>query len=106
MSEYRAFISWQLAEPLYWLTKDQYIQRQITGDELVANMEEVARHLLIVIQIWGPFRRRSSEWVIAEKARSLLENVDEKYLHRKLGWMAETVLQDKLLKCYRNVDSI
>ena len=69
-------------------------------------MEEVARHLLVVIQIWGPFRRRSSEWMVAEKARTLLENVDEKYLHRNLGWQAEAVLQDKILKCYRNIDII
>ena len=67
-------------------------------------MEEVAKHLLMVIQIWGPFRfvsilsvnglnyiqkiidthyrRRSTEWITAEKARTLLENVDGKYLHR------------------------
>ena len=106
LSEYRAFISWHLAEPLYWLTKDKYVQKQITGEELVSNMEEVARHLLVVIQIWGPFRRRSSEWMVAEKARTLLENVDEKYLHRNLGWQAEAVLQDKILKCYRNIDII
>ena len=106
LSEYRANISWHLAEPLYWLTKDRFVQRQITSEELVSTMEEVASHLLMVIQIWGPFRRRSSEWVIAEKARTLLETVDQKYLHRNLGWEAEAVIRDKQLKTYRNMDSI
>ena len=85
-------------------TKENFLQKEITGEELVRRMEEVANHLLIVIQIWGPFRRRSSEWIVAEKARTLLEKVDEKYLHRDLGCQAEDVLQRRELKSYRSLD--
>ena len=27
LSEYRAYISWHLAEPLYWLLKETYLQK-------------------------------------------------------------------------------
>ena len=57
-----------------------------------------------LIQIWGPYRRRSSERITAEKARLLLQAVDEKYLHRNLGQKADTVLEDKCLKTYNNVE--
>ena len=104
LSEYRAYISWHIAEPLVWTTKEKFLQKQITREELISRMEEVARHLLIVIQIWGPFRRRSTEWMIAEKARTLLGNVDEKYLHKDLISQAEDVLQRRALKSYRSLD--
>ena len=106
LSEYRAYVSWHLAEPLYWLAKERCVQQLISGAELAAAMEEVARHLLAVIQIWGPFRRRSAEWIVAEKARTLLQTVDEKYLHRDLRWEAESVLQDRVLRTYRNIESL
>ena len=104
LSEYRAYISWHLAEPLYWTVSEKYEENLISREELLASMEEVTKHLLVVIQIWGPFRRRSSEWVVAEKARTLLEKIDEKYVGRGLGQQAEDVLQRRILKSYRNTD--
>ena len=106
LSEYRAYISWHLAEPLYWASKDKFVQKLISSSQLMSQMEEVARHLLIVIQIWGPYRRRSSEWMTAEKARTLLEIVDDKYLHRNLRLEAEEVLREKKLKTYNNINSL
>ena len=50
LSEYRAYLSSQLAEPLYWLAKDRYLAREITGSQLTEMMEEISRHLLVVIQ--------------------------------------------------------
>ena len=102
LSEYRAYISWHLAEPLYWTAREKYDNNLVTKQELLTSMEEVTKHLLVVIQIWGPFRRRSSEWVVAEKARTLLEKIDEKYLQRGLGQQAGDVLQRRILKSYRN----
>ena len=106
LSEYRAYISWHLAEPLYWASKDKFVQKLISSSQLMSQMEEVARHLLIVIQIWGPYRRRSSEWMTAEKARTLLEIVDDKYLHRNLRLEAEEVLREKKLKTYNNISCL
>ena len=67
-------------------------------------MEEVAQHLLLVVQIWGPYRKRSSERRTAEKSEDFLEMVDEKYLHRNLGETAEEVLLDIKLKVYRSIN--
>jgi len=102
LSEYRAYISNHIAEPLYWLTKEKYLQKTISEEELTRTMEEVANHLLLVIQIWGPFRHRSSERLTAEKASSLLKTVDTKYLHKNLGKIAADVLYNNCLKTYKS----
>ena len=105
LSEYRAYISYHLAEPLYWLAKKQYIEKKCSSEDLSKTMEEVAQHLLLVIQILGPYRKRSSERLMAEKARDFLEMVDIKYLHKYLGETADEVLIDNHLKIYRCIDS-
>jgi len=104
LSEYRAYISNHIAEPLYWLTKEKYLQKTISEEELTRTMEEVANHLLLVIQIWGPFRHRSSERLTAEKASSLLETVDTKYLHKNLGKIAADVLYNNCLNTYKSIN--
>ena len=95
LSEYRAYISQHLAEPLYWLAREK------TPDtDVVKTMEEVAHHLLLVIQVWGPFRCGSDERMAAEKARRLLHSVDTQYLHRDLGQQADNVLNNNSLETY------
>jgi len=100
LSEYRAYMSAHLAEPLYLLAKKRYVAGEIKLAELQEVMEEVARHLLIVIEIWGPYRRRSSERLKAEGARALLETVDSKYLHRSLVDKADAVLEEAKLATF------
>ena len=75
LSEYRAYISSHLVEPLYLLAKKRwerafthlpcfedsfFLPRYVAGDitlaQLNETMEEVAKHLLIIIEIWGPYR--------------------------------------------------
>ena len=34
----------------------RYVAGEITLNKLNETMEEVARHLLIIIEIWGPYR--------------------------------------------------
>ena len=45
-------------------------------------------------------RRRSSERLKAEEARSMLETIDTKYLHRQLGDAADAVLLENQLKTF------
>ena len=45
-------------------------------------------------------RRRSSERLKAEEARSMLETIDAKYLHRQLGDAADAVLLENQLKTF------
>jgi len=104
LSEYRAYISNHIAEPLYWLAKKRYLEKKSSSQDLTNTMEEVAQQLLLVIQIWGPYRRRSQERIAAEKAKEFLEMVDEKYLHRHLGDTADEVLVENKLKIYRSID--
>ena len=100
LSEYKAYLSSHIAEPLYWLAKKRYLAKKCSGEELNKTMEEVAQHLLMVIQIWGPYRQRSAERLKAEHARTLLEMVDNKYLHRNLEERADEVLENGILKIY------
>ena len=93
-------MSSHIAEPLYWLAKKRYLAKKCSGEELNKTMEEVAQHLLMVIQIWGPYRQRSAERLKAEHARTLLEMVDDKYLHRNLEERADEVLENGILKIY------
>ncbi|QQP38228.1 Protein msta_ isoform Alike [Caligus rogercresseyi] len=81
-SEYRAYISFHLAEALFHLTKKDKKQESIDLSTAITRMEEVADHLLLVINVWGKFRLRSDEQKVAGCARRLLERVDESYLHR------------------------
>ena len=104
LSEYRAYISNHIAEPLYWLAKKRYMEKKCSSQDLIKTMEEVAQHLLLVVQIWGPYRKRSTERLTAEKAKDFLEMVDEKYLHRHLGETADEVSLDNKLKIYRSIN--
>ena len=83
LSKYRAYISFHIAEPLYWLTNKRYAAKQCSEKELHDTMEQIAEHLLVVIQIWGPYRLGSGERLKAENARNLLEMVNDMYLHHK-----------------------
>ena len=76
LSEYRAYISNHIAEPLYWLAKKRYLAKKCSSQDLNKTMEEVAQHLLLVVQIWGRYRKRSTESFTAEKAKDFLEMVD------------------------------
>jgi len=80
LSEYRAYMSGHYGEALYWLSKRKYVAMTIKRDQLNTNMEDVADHLLKVVEIWGPYRRRSSERLMAEEARGLLDTIHEKYI--------------------------
>lgn len=97
LSEYRAYISSHMVEPLYLLAKKRYVLGEFSLTQLQETMEEVAKHLLIIIQIWGPYRKRSSERLKAEEARKLLETVDMKYLHKQLTYEADSVLEEDSL---------
>jgi len=103
LSEYRAYISNHIAEPLYWWAKKRYVEKKCSSADLMKTMEEVAQHLMLVIQIWGPFRKRSSERLTAEKAKEFLEMIDDKYLHKYLGETADEVLIQNNLKIYRSI---
>ena len=103
LSEYRAYISSHIAEPLYWVGKEKYQDNKITTTELKEVMEEVAEHLLLVIQIWGPFKKNSTERIIAEKARNLLKKVDVEYLQKELVQEADEVLQKGKLKSFNSI---
>jgi len=100
LSEYRAYMSSHIAEPLYWLTKKRYLAQKCSGEELSKTMEEVGEHLMMVIQIWGPYRRRSAERLKAEQARDLLVMVDNKYLHGNMGVIADEILDKDILRIY------
>ena len=39
LSEYRAYISYHLAEPLYWLAKKQYIEKKCSSEDLSKTMD-------------------------------------------------------------------
>ena len=80
LSDYRAYISAHLAEPLYWLTKNRYKQQKCCADELSKTMEEIAQHLMMVIKIWGPCKTLSPEKIKANNAMDLLEMVEDMYL--------------------------
>jgi len=94
LSEYCAYISGHCGEALYWLTRKQYIALQIAGPEAAVKMEEAAKHLLKVVQIWGPYRRRSAERLRAEEARTILESIEEKYVHTPLLNHANSILDE------------
>merc|ERR1719474_907331 len=79
LSEYCAYMSGHLGEALYWLNKKKYVALKINGTELNQNMETAAKNLMKVIEIWGPYRRRSAERLRAEEALNLLEIIEEKY---------------------------
>jgi len=100
ISEYKAYLSSHIAEPLYWLAKKRFMAKKYSSEEMVKSMEEVAQHILMTIQIWGPYRRKSAERLKAEQARKLLEKIDSQYLHRNLGEMADEVLENDVLKIY------
>ena len=99
LSEYRAYMSSHLGEWLYLMAK-KYVAGETSLAALQETMEEVAGHLLIIIEIWGPYRRRSSERLKADEARVLLETVDSKYLHRQLGGRADAVLESAQLATF------
>jgi len=100
LSEYRAYMSSHIAEPLYWLTKKRYLAQKCSGEDLSKTMEEVGEHLMMVIQIWGPYRKRSAERLKAEQARDLLVMVDNKYLHGNMGVIADEILDKDILRIY------
>ena len=100
LSEYRAYMSSHIAEPLYWLPKKKYLAQKCSGEDLSKTMEEVGEHLMMVIQIWGPYRKRSAERLKAEQARDLLVMVDNMYLHGNIGVIAEEILDKDILKIY------
>lgn len=89
LTKYRAYLSSHIAEPLYWHTKKRFLGNKCSKEELHSAMEEVAGHLRMVIQIWGPFRQTSAERMAAEIAKSVLEMVDGMYLHKNLGIEAD-----------------
>jgi len=88
LSEYRAYMSMQISEALYMLAKRKY-----TGEDLYQAMCEVAEHLLVVLNIWGPYRRNSSEQKKAMEALEFLGKVDEAYLKKHLVTKAEKLLE-------------
>ena len=83
LSEYKAYISAHIAEPLYWLTKRRYISQKCGEDELSKNMEEIAQHLLMITKIWEHCKKLSPEKIKAENAKDLLEMVEKMYLQKK-----------------------
>ena len=48
---------------------------------------------MIVIKIWGPFRKKSAERLTAERAKRMLVIVDEEYLKKNLCEIANEVLE-------------
>lgn len=93
MSEFRAYMSWQISEPLYWLAKKNQKVGLIDKYDLNEIMCEVAEHLLMVINIWGPYRKNSTEQKKAAEAMEFLGKVDEDYLHKHLVTKAEKLLE-------------
>ena len=78
----------------------RYLAQKCSAEELKKNMEDVAEHLLMVVQVWGLCRRRSDENMKAEDARDLLAQVDEKYLHRNLSAIADDILYNDSVKIH------
>ena len=67
LSEYRAYISLHLAEALYWGNKRKIMTEDIS---------EIVNLLNIVIDIWGQYRRGSSENSKALEAEHLLQKLE------------------------------
>merc|ERR1712045_236548 len=88
LSEYCAYMSGHCGEAMYWLYKKKYVAMQINGTELNQFMEKVAEYLFKVVEIWGKYRRRSSERLKAEDARSLIDIIEDKYVHTKFHHLA------------------
>ena len=66
LSEYRAYIALHLAEALYWGNK----RKIMTGD-----ISEIVQLLNIVRDIWGRYRKGSSEHTKALEAEQLLQKI-------------------------------
>ena len=67
LSEYRAYISLHLAEALYWSNK----RRLMTED-----VSEILNLLNIVTDIWGQYRKGSSEYSKVLEAENLLQKLE------------------------------
>ena len=67
LSEYRAYISLHLAEALYWANK-----RKITTEDI----SEIVNLLNIVSDIWGQYRKGSSENSKVLEAENLLQKLE------------------------------
>ena len=67
LSEYRAYISLHLAEALYWGNKRKIMTEDIS---------EIVNLLNIVTDIWGQYRRGSSENSKALEAEHLLQKLE------------------------------
>ena len=80
LSEYRAYISSLMAGALYWLAKKQFAISQLTREQVVKTMKTVSEHLVMVISIWGPYRRGSHERMVADEAQALLEQVEREFV--------------------------
>ena len=82
LSEYRAYISAHIAEPLYWLSKNRFLDNKDSQEVFDNNIKEVAEHLVTVVKIWGQYRVMSSENIKARNALDLLEMLDNMYLNQ------------------------
>jgi len=87
LSEYRAYISSHLAEAMYWLSKKQYLVKQIKREQVVSTMKEVSEHLLMVMKIWGSYNRGSYENMKSDEANHLQDKVEKEFL---LGGVEES----------------
>jgi len=102
LSEYRANVSRQISEPLYWLANKQHEMGFMEKNDLNEVMCEVAEHLLMVINIWGPCGKTSLEQERAGEALEFLGKVDDAHLHQNLVTKAGNLLEKFIKEPYRS----
>lgn len=93
LSEYQAYMSWHISKPLYWLASKKHEMGDMEKTDLNQVMCQVAEHLLMVINIWGPYVKDSLEQSRAAEALELLGKVDDAHLHQHLVTKAEQLLE-------------
>ena len=79
LSKYRAYLSFQIAEPWYWLSRKRFLAQKCSKTELLETMEYIADHLDTVIKIWGKDREESMERLQADFAADLLKMVNKMF---------------------------
>ena len=77
LTPYRAYLSFHIAEPWYWLTKKRYLNHSCGKEELQDSMEIIASHLDTVIKTWGRYRQGSTQRLQADIATDLLHLVQK-----------------------------
>lgn len=88
----QSFVGDDTQEVVTYYLFTRYVAGDITLIELKDTMEEVARHLMIIIQIWGPYRYtmfgRRGRCASLQQPRCLIESLASRL--QRSCWPSET----------------